>query len=114
MKLRIAVATFLAAIFLAAVPASFAAVGSAHSPMHAMFFHGDKKIKFSIKNETGAPLELKVGDQVVTLQPGQVTPFKLPVGTRVTTSTATEHHKVGDLIVEVNPSMYSNSTLTIK
>lgn len=113
MKLRIAAATFLAAIFFAAVPASFAAVGSVHSPVHA-YFHGDKKIKFSLSNGTGAPLELKVGDQVMTLQPGQVTPLKLPVGTRVTTNTATEHHKVGDVIVEVNTNMYSNSTLTIK
>lgn len=113
MKLRIAAATFLAAIFFAAVPASFAAVGSVHSPMHA-YFHGDKKIKFSLSNETGAPLELKVGDQVMTLQQGQVVPLKLPVGTRITTNTATEHHKVGDVIVEVNTNMYSNSTLSIK
>lgn len=113
MKLRIAAATFLAAIFFAAVPASFAAVGSVHSPVHA-YFHGDKKIKFSLSNETGAPLELKVGDQVMTLQQGQVVPLKLPVGTRITTNTATEHHKVGDVIVEVNTNMYSNSTLSIK
>jgi len=114
MKLRIAAATFLAAIFFAAVPASFAAVASSYSPVHAMYFHGDKKIKFSVKNETGAPLELKVGDQVMTLQSGQAVPLKLPLGTRVTTNTATEHHKVGDLIVEVNSSMYSDSTLSIK
>ncbi len=113
MKIRIACATLLAAIFFAAVPASHAAVSSIHAPTHA-YFHGDKKIKFNIKNETGAPLDLKVGDQVVTLQPGQVTPLKLPIGTRVTTNTATDHHKVGDLIVEVSTNMYSNSTLSIK
>jgi hypothetical protein len=114
MKLRIAFAALLAATFFAAVPASYAAVSSIHAPVHAMYFHGDKKIKFNIRNETGAPLELKVGDQVTTIKAGEVQPFKLPVGTRVTTSTATDHHKVGDLIVEVTPSMYSNSTLTIK
>jgi hypothetical protein len=114
MKLRIAAATILATVFCAAVPASFAAVRSVPSPVHAMYFHGEKKIKFSLSNETGAPLELKVGDQVMTLQQGQVVPLKLPIGTRITTNTATEHHKVGDVIVQVNPSMYSNSTLTIK
>jgi hypothetical protein len=113
MKIRIAFATLLAAIFFAAVPASHAAVSSIHAPAHA-YFHGDKKIKFNIKNETGAPLDLKVGDQVATIKAGDVMPFKLPVGTRITTSTATEHHKVGDLIVEVSTSMYSNSTLSIK
>jgi len=113
MKTRIAFATLLAAIFFAAVPASYAAVSSIHAPAHA-YFHGDKKIKFNIKNETGAPLDLKVGDQVATIKPGEVMPFKLPVGTRITTTTATENHKAGDLIVEVSTSMYSNSTLSIK
>jgi len=113
MKIRIACATLLAAIFFAAVPASHAAVSSIHAPTHA-YFHGDKKIKFNIKNETGAPLDLKVGDQVTTIKAGDVVPFKLPVGTRITTNTATEHHKAGDVIVEVTPSMYSNSTLSIK
>ena len=113
MKTRIAFATFLVAIFFAAVPASHAAVSSIHAPAHA-YFHGDKKIKFNIKNETGAPLELKVGDQVTTIKSGEVVPFKLPVGTRITTTTATENHKAGDLIVEVSTSMYSNSTLSIK
>ena len=114
MKTRIAFATLLAAIFFAAaVPASHAAVSSIHAPAHA-YFHGDKKIKFNIKNETGAPLDLKVGDQAATIKPGEVMPFKLPVGTRITTATATENHKAGDLIVEVSTSMYSDSTLSIK
>jgi hypothetical protein len=113
MKIRIALAAFLAAAFLTAVPASYAAVASTHSPVHA-YFHGEKQIKFSLSNGTGAPLELKIGDKVTTLQSGQVVPLKLPVGTRITTNTATANHKAGDLIVEVNTSMYSNSTLTIK
>ena len=114
MKTRIAVAALFAAAFLTAVPASYAAAGSIHFPVHAMYFHGEKKIKFSLNNQTGAPLELKIGDQVMTLQAGQVAPFKLPVGTRITTNTATEHHPVGSLILEVTSGMYSDSTLTIK
>jgi hypothetical protein len=114
MKIRFVFATMLAALFFAAVPASYAAVSSIHAPAHAMFFYGEKKIKFSISNETGAPLELKVGDQVTTLKAGEVMPFKLPVGTRITTNTATPNHPAGGLIVEVSGSMYSNSTLSIK
>jgi hypothetical protein len=114
MKTRIAFATLSAAAFLAAVPAAFASVGNIHAPVHAMYFHGEKQIKFSLSNETGAPLELKIGDKVETLQAGQVVPLKLPVGTRITTNTATSSHKVGDLILEVSTSMYSNSTLSIK
>jgi hypothetical protein len=114
MKIRFAFATLLAAIFFAAVPATYAAAATIPPSMHAMFFKGEKRIKFSLSNETGAPLELKIGDQVTTLKAGEVVPLKLPVGTRITTNTATANHPAGGLIVEVTDSMYSNSTLSIK
>jgi hypothetical protein len=114
MKIRFAFATLLAAIFFAAVPATYAAAATIPPSMHAMFFKGEKRIKFSLSNETGAPLELKIGDQVTTLKTGEVVPLKLPVGTRITTNTATANHPAGGLIVEVSDSMYSNSTLSIK
>lgn len=113
MKIRVALATFFAAALFAAVPATYAAAATMPPSIHAMFFKGEKKIKFSLRNQTGAPLEVKIGDQVTTLQAGQVMPFKLPVGTRITSNTATQHLKVGDLILEVSDSMYSDSTLTI-
>ena len=78
MKTRFAFATLLAATFFAAVPATYAAAATMPPSVHAMFFKGEKKIKFSLSNETGAPLELKVGDQVTTLKAGEVMPFKLP------------------------------------
>lgn len=114
MKIRFAFATLLAVGFFAAVPATYAAAATMPPSVHAMFFKGEKKIKFSLSNETGAPLELKIGDQVTTLKPGEVVPVKLPVGTRITTNTATANHPAGGLIVEVSDSMYSNSTLSIK
>jgi hypothetical protein len=114
MKIRFAFATLLAAIFIAAVPATYAAAATMPPSIHAMFFKGEKRIKFSLSNETGAPLELKIGDQVTTLKAGEVVPLKLPVGTRITTNTATANHPAGGLIVEVTDSMYSNSTLSIK
>lgn len=113
MKFRIAFATFFAVVLFAAVPATYAAVASVHPSVHALFFNGEKKIKFNISNETGVPLELKVGDKLTTLKPGEVMGFKLPVGTRITSNTATEHLHVGDVIVEVTGSMYSDSTITI-
>jgi hypothetical protein len=113
MKIRIAFATLLAAIFFAAVPATYAAVGSIHSPAHAMFFSGQKKIKFNLSNQTGAPLELKIGDQVTTLQAGQIKGFNLPVGTRVTMNSSSGRYHAGDVIVEVSTSMYSDSTISL-
>lgn len=114
MKTRIAFASFFAAALLAAVPATYASVGNFSSPAHAMLFFGQKTVKINLRNDAGVPLELKIGDKVATLQAGQVLGEKLPVGTRITTNTATANHKVGDLIVEIAPGMYNDSTLTIK
>lgn len=98
MKLRAAFASTFAVALLAALPAAHA---------------GDKKVKFSLQNDTGTQLELKIGDKVESLKPGQTLPVKLPVGTRIVTNTATEHHQVGDLITIVSNTTPSNSTLSI-
>jgi hypothetical protein len=114
MKIRPALTSSAAILFLAALPAAYASV-SVHAPVHALFGgHSQKSIKINLRNDTGAPVELKIGDKVATLQAGQVVSEKLPVGTRITTDTATANHKVGDLIVEIADGMYSDSTLTIK
>jgi hypothetical protein len=115
MKIRLASATVLAAAAMfAALPAANAAAVSAHSPMHA-FFHNNsqKKIRFNLRNDTGSPLELKIGDKVETLKADQVLPLKLPVGTRVTANADNGRYHSGDVIVEVNDNMYSDSTISI-
>jgi hypothetical protein len=98
MKLRITFATCLAVAVLATLPAAHA---------------GDKKIKFNLRNDTGTPLELKIGDKVTTLKDGEVLPLKLPVGTRIVNDTATEHHPVGEVITVVSTATYNDSTLAI-
>ena len=113
MNIRTAFATSLVAIFLAAPSAPFAAAESIHLPVHAIFSKSQKQIKFSVSNETGAPLELKIGDQVSTLEAGKIMKMKLPVGTRIVANNATEHHHVGDVLVEVSDA-YSDTNVAIK
>ena len=98
MKFRATFATCFAVAVLAALP-------TAHA--------GDKKIKLNLRNDTGIPLELKIGDKVTTLKDGEVLPLKLPVGTRIVNDTATEHHPVGEVITVVSTSTYNDSTLAI-
>lgn len=114
MKLRIVLATSLAAICLTVAPTSHAAAGTIHSPLHALFSNGQKTVKFNLRNDTGTSLELKIGDKPATLKAGEVMGLKLPVGTRITTDTATDNHPAGTLIVEVSAGMYSDSTIAIK
>jgi hypothetical protein len=98
MKIPAAVTSALAICLLAAAPAAHA---------------GEKKVKFSLRNDTGAPLELKIGDRTETLQPQQVLPLKLAPGTRIVTDTATTHHAIGDVITVVSASIPSDATLSI-
>jgi hypothetical protein len=98
MKIRNAFATCFAIAVLAALPAAHA---------------GEKKISFNLRNDTGAALELKVGDKVTTLKAGETLPVKLPVGTRIVTDTATEHHAAGEVITVVSDTMYRDSTISI-
>jgi hypothetical protein len=98
MKIRTAFASCFAVAVLATLPAAHA---------------GEKKVSFKLQNSTGAALELKVGDQVTTLKEGEVLPVKLPVGTRIVTNTATEHHPAGSVITVVSDSMYRDSTISI-
>jgi P pilus assembly chaperone PapD len=114
MKIRLASATVLAAAAIfATLPAANAAV-NVHPTMHA-FFHSNnqKKIKFTLRNDTGAPLELKIGDKVETLKSEQTLPLKLPVGTRVTANADAGRYHTGDVIVEVTENMYNDSTITL-
>ena len=115
MNIRCASVTlFAAAAIFAALPVANAATVSIHSPAHA-FFHsnGQKKIRFNLRNDSGAPVELKIGDKVETLKANQVLPLKLPVGTRVTANADSGRYHTGDVIVEVTDNMYSDSTIAL-
>ncbi len=58
-------------------------------------------VKFSIRNDSGAPMEVKIDDKVMTLDPGKPVNLELPVGTRIVANTATTNHPVGSVIEEV-------------
>jgi hypothetical protein len=87
---------------LLAVPAVYAAPASISSPVHAMFSKTKSTtVKLSIRNDSGTAMEVKVGDQVMTLDPGKPVTLKLEVGTRIVANTATPSHPAGSLIEEV-------------
>jgi hypothetical protein len=114
MKIRTRFMPAFIAICLIAVPAAHAARMSVNSSTHAVFNIKSKAVKISFRNDTKAALELKIGTDVVTLQAGKVATMKLPAGTRIIANTTTEHLAVGDLIVEVTDSMYSDATFVIR
>jgi hypothetical protein len=99
---------------LLAAPTVYASPVNIASPVHAMF--GKSKVstvKFSLRNDSAAPIDVKIDDKVVTLDPGKLVDLNLPVGTRIVANTATPNHAVGSLIEEVNKA-HAGATIVIR
>jgi hypothetical protein len=99
---------------LLAAPAVYAAPASISSPIHAMFTKTKStSVKLNLRNDSGSAMEVKVGDKVVTLDPGKPVTMNLEVGTRIVANTATPNHAVGSLIEEV-VSDHNGATIIIR
>ena len=112
MKVWTAVAITVAIVGLGAAPVVYAGTSNIPSPGHAMFAK-TKTVKVALRNDSGSPLQLKVGDEIVSLDAGKSVALKLAVGTRIVVSAATDKHPAGELIAEASTSL-DNTTLTIK
>jgi hypothetical protein len=112
MKRRNPIAIAVIAVSLIAPSVVFAAPASIHSPVNAMFSK-TKTIKFTLRNDSSSPMELKVGDEVVTLDAGKSLEVRLPAGARVLANAATALHQPGSVIAEVSDSL-SGAIIHIK
>ena len=112
MKVWSAVAITVAIVGLGAAPAVYAGTSNIPTPGHAMFAK-TKTVKVALCNSSGSPLQLKVGDEIVSLDAGKSVSLKLAVGTRIVVNSATEKHPAGELIAEASTSL-DNTTLTIR
>jgi hypothetical protein len=87
---------------LLAAPVVYAAPARISSPVHAMFAKTKTStVKLSLRNDSGTSMEVKVGDKVMTLEPGKPVSLNVEVGTRIVANSATPNHAVGSLIEEV-------------
>src|SRR5882724_4973689 len=55
-------------------------------------------VKLSLRNDSGSAMEVKVGDKVMTLDPGKPVTLSLEVGTRIVANSNTPNHPAGSLI----------------
>ncbi|WP_263367751.1 hypothetical protein [Edaphobacter bradus] len=104
-----AVTTIAASLIVS--PAVYAAT-SIHSPVSAMFGK-TKIITLTLVNDSGASMQVKAGEDVITLETGKPVTVKLPPGTRVVATTATPVHQAGSLIAEVSNAL-NGAVLHIK
>jgi hypothetical protein len=98
LALSLAVVSIPAAQPLHAAPrAPFAASSSQND-------HG-KNVQMTLRNDSAAPMEFKVGDDVVTLAAGKSVALKIPVGTRICANQTNATHQAGDLITQVSKDL---------
>jgi len=102
----------IAALALVAAPALYATPLSITNPVHATFAK-EKTVAISFRNDTNAPLELKVGDSLMKVETGKTLALHLPVGTKVLANTATPNLTAGSLIAQVDTYL-AGATLSIK
>lgn len=72
-----------------------------------------KTVKFTLKNPTTRTMDLKSGDEAITLQPGQSREMKVAAGTRITTASATASTPSGAVVTEVSDQM-SGTTVNLR
>jgi hypothetical protein len=99
---------------LLAAPAVYAAPAIVSVPVHAMFAKTKSTtVKLNLRNDSGSAMEIKVGDKVMTLDPGKPVTLNLEVGTRIVANSATPNHPAGSLIEEVI-SDHNGATIIIR
>jgi hypothetical protein len=81
-------------------------------PVHAMFAKA-KMVRLSVRNDSSTPIELKAGEQVMTLNPGKTLALNLPVGTRILANTTSGKYQAGAVLAEISPEL-SDVTLSLK
>lgn len=81
------------------------------NPTHAMFGNS-KPVQFSVRNDCSSTLELKAGDQTITVEAGKTVKVKIPAGTKLITTKPTAHSEAGAVVVEVTDSL-SGATVAI-
>jgi hypothetical protein len=109
---RLTIAVIMSSLL--AAPALYAATTDISAPVHAMFGRTKTSmVKLSLRNDSGSAMEVKVGDKVMTLDPGKPVNLNLEVGTRIVANSATPNHAVGSLIEEVI-SEHNGATIVIR
>ncbi len=98
----------IAAVALSVSPTApstvFAASAGMNAPVHAMFGQ-TKTVHYTMRNDTTASMELKVGEDVVNLEAGKSLEVKLPPGSRIVANSTTPNHTAGSVIAEVSDSL---------
>lgn len=112
MRIRSVVLVAVVVAGFMASAAVYAAPTNIQLPVHAMFAKS-QTVRIALRNDSGSQMQLKVGEQVVSIDAGKTVALKLAVGTRIVVNAASATYQAGELIAEATASL-DNSTIAIK
>lgn len=112
MRIRSGIAVALVAAGVLLPAGVYAAPINVTPALHAMFAKS-QNVKVSLRNDSGSKLELKVGEQLVSLEAGKAVSLKLPVGTKIVVNATSGKHQAGEVLTEAT-SAVDNSTVVIQ
>ena len=92
--------------------AAFASTLHITPSMHAFFGNKEKTVSFKLRNQSGSPIELKAGDQVMTVAAGETKALKLAAGTQVINTTKSDKREAGAVVCQVSSAL-SDSTVVL-
>ncbi|HEX4650115.1 MAG TPA: hypothetical protein VH250_01305 [Granulicella sp.] len=72
-----------------------------------------RKITMTLRNDSAASMQFKVGDDIVNLDAGKALALKLAIGTRICANDDSATHHVGDLLFQASKN-YDGVTLHVK
>jgi hypothetical protein len=94
----------LITLYLVTSSTAYAAPADVQLRVNAMFSK-TKVVRFTLLNDSNAPMELKVGDNIVRLEAGKSIDVKLPIGARVLLNSVTQLHQPGAIVAEASDSL---------
>ena len=112
MKIRNVLAMSIVILSLAASSKVYAAPASFAVPVHAIFAKV-KLVRVTVRNDSKAPIEMKAGEQVMTLAVGKTLELKLAVGTSILANAPSGNYQTGDVLAQVTTEL-SDTTLVLR
>jgi hypothetical protein len=106
----------ISAMVLAASVVSSQAVYAASSPVHTpvnAIYSNAKMVNFTLRNDSSAPLKVKVGDNEMTLLPGKPVNVKLATGQTIVAVEATANNQAGAVLATAIPGL-DGATVSVR
>ena len=106
----------ISAMVLAASVVSTQAVYAASTPVHTpvnAIYSNAKMVSFTLRNDSTAPMKVKVGENEMTLQPGKPVSVKLATGQQIVAVETTATNQAGAVLATAIPGL-DGATISVK